>query len=333
VSRLLVEESETHDVVGYLPGGDRLLAHLPAGSGLAPSVIDAGNGSTRQLPDLANARPTDDPDRVAASSADGTVGLFDVAGGERTTSGVEIGFEVSGGLAFIGHDIVWGVTDRRNAELRSHLRGVDFGTGTAVDPDVTLPGVVIAGAATTDQDDLVVVECGPPTCVAQRRDPRTGATIGPPRPGIATVAGRGGVLVAATTGGAVVRLDPESLDTIGDPFPGITGEADRLELSDDGRRLLVVGANETVQLYDVATRTQLGDEIVVGVRTRGAALRPDGLEAAVGTEQGIVIWDLDPDHWVDAACRVAARNLTQAEWDQYIGDLASYQETCPGSVT
>ena len=61
----------------------------------------------------------------------------------------------------------------------------------------------------------------------------------------------------------------------------------------------------------------------------GAAFSSNGTELAVDTEQGIVVWDLDPDHWVDAACDVAGRNLTHAEWDQYIGDLAPYRATCP----
>ena len=61
----------------------------------------------------------------------------------------------------------------------------------------------------------------------------------------------------------------------------------------------------------------------------GAVLRSDGMQAAADTGQGIVVWDLDPAHWVDAACRLAGRNLTHAEWDQYIGDLAPYQTNLP----
>ena len=76
------------------------------------------------------------------------------------------------------------------------------------------------------------------------------------------------------------------------------------------------------------SRTQLGDPIALGLRFAGAALRPDGLEAAVATDHGIAVWDLDPEHWVQGACAIAGRNLTQAEWDQYVGDLAPYRSTC-----
>jgi hypothetical protein len=48
-----------------------------------------------------------------------------------------------------------------------------------------------------------------------------------------------------------------------------------------------------------------------------------------GTPDGIAIWDLDSSHWVDAACRLAGRNLTQDEWDTYLSALESYHRTCP----
>ena len=41
------------------------------------------------------------------------------------------------------------------------------------------------------------------------------------------------------------------------------------------------------------------------------------------------IWDLDPAHWVSAACGVAGRNLTRDEWATHIGDLSPYRPTCP----
>ena len=62
---------------------------------------------------------------------------------------------------------------------------------------------------------------------------------------------------------------------------------------------------------------------------RGLALRPDGRQAAFAIPGGIAIWDLDPDHWVTAACELASRNLTHEEWEAYIGDSAEYHATCP----
>ena len=47
---------------------------------------------------------------------------------------------------------------------------------------------------------------------------------------------------------------------------------------------------------------------------------------------GMNRWELDPSRWQEAACRAAGRNLTQAEWTEYVGD-EPYRATCPGWPT
>ena len=37
----------------------------------------------------------------------------------------------------------------------------------------------------------------------------------------------------------------------------------------------------------------------------------------------------DVEEWRRAACRRARRNLTQAEWERFVGVELPYQETCP----
>ena len=62
-------------------------------------------------------------------------------------------------------------------------------------------------------------------------------------------------------------------------------------------------------------------------------MRPDGKELAIPSgDLGIVLWDLDPQHWLDAACSLAGRNLTPEEWDQYLGAFGEYHESCNGNV-
>ena len=104
-------------------------------------------------------------------------------------------------------------------------------------------------------------------------------------------------------------------------------------LSEDAKRLMVADgvSTTTMRIYDVATRTLLGEPIVheSGPDLGWGTIRPDGLEVAVDTADGIVVWDLDPAHWVEAVCESVGRNLTKAEWDEYVGDLAAYRRTCP----
>jgi DNA-binding beta-propeller fold protein YncE len=109
-----------------------------------------------------------------------------------------------------------------------------------------------------------------------------------------------------------------------------------LEVSDDGRLLLVGSANQTVSIYDVATRTRLGDPIDTGRIIvdgfGGPVLRPDGNAIAVNGRDGLAIWNIEPDHLADAACRFAGRNLTRAEWDAYLSDVGPYPATCPDNT-
>jgi hypothetical protein len=213
-------------------------------------------------------------------------------------------------------------------DFRAHLVAVDADGRVVFDLEQEH---AIQGAAAADNDQLVTQDCYGFFCTLQRRDPATGAPVGEPvghgDAGFGRIVGGGGVLVAVADDGQVLVLDPDTLLPAGGPLPGISVSADVLTLSADGRRLLLVG-DRSIRFYDIASRTQLGDAIPIG-RESGGALRPDGLEAAVGTDHGIVVWDLDPEHWVDGACAIAGRNLTRAEWDQYIGNLASYRTTCP----
>ena len=58
-------------------------------------------------------------------------------------------------------------------------------------------------------------------------------------------------------------------------------------------------------------------------------LRPDGGELLVNIPADVAAWDLDPDAHLEAACRIAGRQLTPAEWATYLGGFAGYRATCP----
>ena len=58
-------------------------------------------------------------------------------------------------------------------------------------------------------------------------------------------------------------------------------------------------------------------------------LRPDGAAVAVNGPFGVLEWTLDPEALAAAACVMAGRNLTLAEWSTYLGDDQEYEATCP----
>ncbi len=128
--------------------------------------------------------------------------------------------------------------------------------------------------------------------------------------------------------GRIGLLDPTDL-TLRRTLPGARGLAWTLRYSADGRLLLAGAIDQTMSMYDVASGQRFGDSVSIG--DADADLRPDGREIAVANHDGsgITLWSLDPTTLTKAACQIAGRNLTHAEWDTYLGDLGQYRTTCP----
>ena len=49
----------------------------------------------------------------------------------------------------------------------------------------------------------------------------------------------------------------------------------------------------------------------------------------VSVDGGMRQWNMDFATWPDIACERAGRNLTRAEWDQYMPADDAYHQTCP----
>ena len=106
----------------------------------------------------------------------------------------------------------------------------------------------------------------------------------------------------------------------------------RCAASDDGTLLLGSGDDGTASLYDLTSRTRIGDPIRVAAS--GAVPVDLAGSGAVAAFSGrdldtAVLWDLEPSSWERAACRLAGRNLTRHEWSTYLGSLGPYRATCP----
>jgi hypothetical protein len=106
----------------------------------------------------------------------------------------------------------------------------------------------------------------------------------------------------------------------------------------NGRTVMVA------RLYDTASGTPLGEPLPVGALPSDAASgaeyfnaagqfvsSPDGkrfITSTAGPGQSEILWDVDLADWEAMACRIAGRNLTMAEWNQYLPGQA-YRVTCP----
>src|SRR5205085_10040891 len=134
--------------------------------------------------------------------------------------------------------------------------------------------------------------------------------------------------------GGVTRVwDVSTGKEIPPPFEGQVGLVVGVAFSPSGQMLATttLGLSET-HLWDPETARPIGGSLVGGrvpytSRTAGIgdflrarpAFAPDGQHVAtVGFDGASTLWDVVPERWLTAACAVAGRDLTAAEWRQYL---------------
>jgi WD40 repeat protein len=128
----------------------------------------------------------------------------------------------------------------------------------------------------------------------------------------------------------VVVWDVAARNPVGEPLLGGASGMSAATFSPDGSILAAGDFSGAIRLWDAETLSTLGDRIVTG-SSNVAALRfsPDGRTLASGHGNGQVqLWDTDPEAWIDHLCAAANRNLTDAEWAEFVGDV-EYEATCP----
>ena len=290
--------------------------------------LDLATQKQQAVPGIFGFLPTPDPAIAVVIFDDGhtaaTIGRYDVS--KRKTIGPAV-------HPVIVPDRLW--TNGRLAVVRDgsadqKIRTFDLATGLAAGWTEDTPAQQTATDMVLVGDNAYVawlLSENLDTYTIQRRDVRTGKVLATSPPGYQTVAANGGRVIAATVDGRLAELDTRTLQPIGAPFPGTNGPVDSLSIDDDGHRLLL-GAGRSLRLYDIPTRTVLGDPVETNTDSASTKLRGDGKLAAVAVRDGLIIWDLDPAHWDNAACRLAGRNLTQEEWERYLGTIAPYSATC-----
>jgi WD40 repeat protein len=103
-----------------------------------------------------------------------------------------------------------------------------------------------------------------------------------------------------------------------------------VEYAPDGSIVVSAGNDGQVKVWDGRTGEPLAT-VTPGSPNVWATveLLPDAHTIVVATPDGAVYtWDTRVEHWIEFACRVAGRNLTDAEWRDTFGDRP-YRETCP----
>ncbi|MCU1452762.1 MAG: repeat- protein-like protein [Acidimicrobiales bacterium] len=133
--------------------------------------------------------------------------------------------------------------------------------------------------------------------------------------------GDGSLLTGFSKSSTFRFVDPSTGHDVGARV-AVTG---RVSYSDFATaQMFVLAGAADAQVYDLQTRQPITDFFPSAGSPVG---RPGGRQLATSAARGIVLWDLDPDHWERAACTAAGRNLTPSEWSTYFPSSA-YRRSC-----
>jgi WD40 repeat protein len=257
---------------------------------------------------------------VGYFESDGTIGFYDLAAGRRVP-GVAIPLEAYHlWPAASGTRLYAGFED-------GTLWTIDTVTRQRIAPTLHVDGAPTSVSTNADGSVVLVSSEGADGATMSLINGRTGAVIVPPvsGPRMSVLAPDGSVFGAR--GGHITRYDAR-LRPIGS-IAGARGDLASLQLSDDGAVLLAGANDQTVSVFDSKSGVRLGDPLTSFAPFIGPGfLRPDGLAAAVTGRHGVIVWDLDPTHLAKAACVLAGRNLTAAEWSSHLSALGPWRPTC-----
>jgi serine/threonine protein kinase/WD40 repeat protein len=224
-----------------------------------------------------------------------------------------VGTESEGGINFSPVSLV-GLDGRTGATL-SQIRLGDY-VWMALSPDTT----VLAATAPSGQVDVWDID---------ETEPQKLYSFAAPfqEPPVFSPDGR--VLAAGGEKDEIRLLDARTGRQLGRPLSGPLG---MIPVGFDRTATLLATASLSgeVQLWDVAAHRQIASFPSPTAEEYGYPIfSPDGRHLTIlyGGAQSY-IWDIDPAGWKARACAVAGRNLTRAEWEQFLPDRP-YEPACP----
>ncbi|MFN8413443.1 MAG: PQQ-binding-like beta-propeller repeat protein [Anaerolineales bacterium] len=103
---------------------------------------------------------------------------------------------------------------------------------------------------------------------------------------------------------------------------------DDVTYSLDGNFVVTGSMDGTARIWKIETGKEIARMSQDGA-VNSVAFSPDGKYVVSGDDNTARVWTWQSNDLITNACRTMTRNLTRAEWSQYIGDALPYQAVCP----
>jgi WD40 repeat protein len=132
--------------------------------------------------------------------------------------------------------------------------------------------------------------------------------------------------------GDVRILDVETGEWVGPARRAHTGTVSAVNYAPDGATFVTGADDAAIVLWDARTGAPL-NKLLPGRPNEGSmnpSFSADGRTVMITSSAGTAYYTMDtrPEHWIELACAIAGRNLTQEEWNDAF-DNRPYRETCP----
>ncbi len=132
--------------------------------------------------------------------------------------------------------------------------------------------------------------------------------------------------------GVVNIWNLENKEKYGPDLVGIVGQINDIHFSPDDSLIVASSSDHTAQMWDLRNIYDLPTVFPAGTDWVSTLdFHPKGHYFMTGSYDGIIRkFDVLPHNYASRMCGLIQNNMTETEWDQYVGEDIEYQITCEG---